>query len=87
MSDPAQELFAAANVHRDLWRAGFDEGQKRVKSCAGIIRELCNVLDDLAPVNGPDRNEAEALIKRAGIILSAMKIPVPDDLMIREMPQ
>lgn len=74
MIDPLiSGILSNIQAGNTVWQAGYDEGRKPVKSCAGIIRELCNVLDDLAPDSGPDRNEVEGLIKRAGIILGAIE--------------
>ena len=73
MSDIADQILNSFKAINETWQAGYDEGRKPVKSCAGIIRELCNVLDDLAPDSGPDRNEVEGLIKRAGIILCGIE--------------
>ena len=73
MSDIADQILNSFKAINETWQAGYDEGRKPVKSCAGIIREMCNVLDDVAPADGPDRNEVEGLIKRAGIILGAIE--------------
>ena len=58
-----------------VYRAALAEGVKigerdmRLKLYP-LIRELIDALDDYVPDDGPDRDDAEELIERAGEILS-----------------
>ena len=50
--DIAQQIFAAANMHRDLWRAGYDagfeEGRRQAVQAMQSLAEISAKIDALA---------------------------------------